>query len=52
MGNGTIYHIRVAHELKKKYNSIKAHFYGNDLFEINNTLICTGNCFNEMLVIK
>lgn len=41
MGNGTIYHIRVAHELKKKYNSIKARFYGNDLFEINNTLICT-----------
>ena len=41
MGNGTIYQIRVAHRIKKNYNRIKARFYGNDLFEINNTLICT-----------
>ena len=41
MGNGTIYQIRVVHRIKKNYNSIKARFYGNDLFEINNTLICT-----------
>lgn len=41
MGNDTIYQIRIAHRIKKNYNSIKARFYGMIYLKVITHWICT-----------